>query len=481
MNLPGRLPAILALAACLALVGGCVPMATVPAAALPSSPAASYLAPASLPGSVPTPVQGPAFQEGVPLTLARCVAIAFAQNPETRESWQRAKAAAAGVGQARAAYLPTLDFAAGTSRANPASPDSPQDTGVQDRVNATFETSYLLFDGGTRAAGLHGAEAGLLAASLQHDTTLQDLALRVAEAYYHLLAAREFERVAEETVRQTQYHLDVARARHENGLAARSDVLKATTEKASADLGLVRARSATRIARGSLANVMGLQPSVSFEIAEMPPTPVSRKWADVDHLMAQAAASRPDLAAALARVRGARARVAAADAAYWPKLTVNSDYGWSDRSLFPGRDEWFLGLELHWPLFTGFSREYSLHKARAELAGAGAGYEKLLRGVELQVWTAYSQLTEAVEAVEAARALVASAEESARVTEGEYKNGTASIIDVTDAQTARTVANVRLVQARLDWRTAMARLERAVGEIVAAPQKDTKVTGENRP
>lgn len=94
-----------------------------------------------------------------------------------------------------------------------------------------------------------------------------------------------------------------------------------------------------------------------------------------------------------------------------------------------------------------------------------------MRGVELEVWTAYSQLIEAGQAIEAARALVASAEESARVTEGEYRNGTASIIEVTDAQTARTTANVRLVQARLDWYTALARLERAIGRTLASGEK----------
>ena len=47
--------------------------------------------------------------------------------------------------------------------------------------------------------------------------------------------------------------------------------------------------------------------------------------------------------------------------------------------------------------------------------------------------------------------------------EGEYKNGTGSIIGMIDAQTQRTVARDRLIQARLDWRTAVARLERAVG------------------
>jgi len=63
--------------------------------------------------------------------------------------------------------------------------------------------------------------------------------------------------------------------------------------------------------------------------------------------------------------------------------------------------------------------------------------------------------------------------------EGEYKNGTTSIIEVTDAQTARTTANVRLVQARLDWHTALARLERAIGRTLAR-KEDGLITGDDR-
>ena len=91
----------------------------------------------------------------------------------------------------------------------------------------------------------------------------------------------------------------------------------------------------------------------------------------------------------------------------------------------------------------------------------------LLRGIELEVWTAYWRLTEAGEAIEAAAALTASASESARLAEGEYKNGVISIVGLIDAQTARTEADRRLIQSRLDWYTAKTRFERAVGRSLA--------------
>jgi outer membrane protein TolC len=110
-----------------------------------------------------------------------------------------------------------------------------------------------------------------------------------------------------------------------------------------------------------------------------------------------------------------------------------------------------------------------VHGSQADLDRARAIREAALRGVELEVWTAYWQTIEAGEAIEAAERFVASAEESARVAEGEYKDGTGTIIGLIDAQTARTAAKNRLIQARLDWRTAAARFERAVGRSLTEP------------
>jgi outer membrane protein TolC len=80
--------------------------------------------------------------------------------------------------------------------------------------------------------------------------------------------------------------------------------------------------------------------------------------------------------------------------------------------------------------------------------------------------------------MEAAAALTASASESARLAEGEYKSGVISIVGLIDAQTARTEAERRLVQSRLDWYTSKARFERAAGRSLA--QKINAFTEEER-
>ena len=402
-----------------------------------------------------------------PLTLARCIQFALERNPQTRSSWEASRSAAAAAGQAKSSYLPSADFTADAARANPAELGSKEQTGVQNVFDAGFSVRYLLFDAG-RSGRINEAEAQLLAADFRHDATLQDLALTVEDHYYALLAAQWLRDLAQETVKQNEYHLALAEARYETGMTPKSDTLKAQTEKANADLGMVRANSAVRVARGRLANVMGLRVTQSFQIAELPEGVHSQELADIEQLLDEAGRSRPELKSALAQIEAQRSQMKTAEARYLPTVSASTGYGWLDSRFAPQHDEWSIGLSLDMPLFTGFDRGYQVQRARAALAKAVADRESLLRGVELEVWTAYSQVIEAEQAIEAAEKLVASAEESARVAEGEYKSGTGSIIELIDAQTARTSARTNLIQARLDWYTAMARFERAVGRTLAS-------------
>lgn len=418
----------------------------------------------------PMPEAPREIQDG-PLTLGQCIKIGLERNPETRSSWLSSRSTAAAVGETRAAYLPTLELTSEARRGDPASLNGEDKEGPESRLDTGFRVRHLLFAGGERISRVRVAEAELLAANFRHNTVLQDVALSVQEAYYQLLGANWGMRVAEETVKQAQYHVELAVARHTGGLVARSDVLKAETEKAAADLSMVRARSALRIGQGHLANAMGLKVSRSFEIEELSGKSREQESSAIDRLLDEAAQNRPELQSALAQVEARRAEVRAAQARYWPILTTDAGYGWRERTSEEGRDTWSVGIGLSFPIFTGFHRAYQVQRAKYDLAKALADHASLLRGVELEVWIAYSRLIESSEAVEAAEKLVASAEESAQAAEAEYKSGAGSIIELIDAQTARTAANSGLVQAKLDWYTATARLERALGRMLAGQLK----------
>jgi outer membrane protein TolC len=437
----------------------------------PPSAAVPYEGPATPEPEEPQWTAAPLEIEERVLNLADCLRIGVELNPRTQASWQSMKAAAARIGVEQSAYLPEVDFFSSASREKQLSfqiIQTGQSIDAGNLFDAGFGLSYLLFDGGARSARVDGSKSEFEAGAFLHNAALQDVALSIERSYYQLLAARWLLQVAEETVKKTAYHVRLANARYENGLVPRSDVLKAETEKADANLSLVAARNGMRIAEGALASAMGIKVSASIKIADIDSNAHAREVEQIDRLLDEATRNRPELRAAAAQIKARQASIKEATSQWWPRLNADAGYGWADDVFAPRRDEWAVGVSLSFPLFTGFKRGYQVQQAKRSADQAQADYQAQLRSVELEVWTAYSNLIEAGEAIEAAQSFVASAEESARLAEGEYKAGTGDIIALIDAQTALTTAQNRLVQARLGWYTARAQFERAVGRSLLA-------------
>jgi TolC family type I secretion outer membrane protein len=433
---------------------------------VPESPAAVY-APFSRPeDQVETRDEVPPDITARILTLADCVRIGLELNPATKSTWQAVRSAAARVGEEESTYLPEVDFSAIAVREKQVTFQSLQSTQPPNTGNlftTAFALNYLLFDGGQRASRVGGVQADLQSVGFQHNAGLQNVALKVEQSYYTLLATQWSLQVAEETVRNNESHVRLAQARFDAGLVPRSDVLKAATAKADADLALVGARDSVRIAEGTLVSAMGLKVSTPVKIAEVPESMHPHEAEDMERLLDEAAKNRPELLAAASKVKAKQAGIQEAKSQYWPKIGANAGYGWIDNAFFPNHDQWAVGVTLNVPLFTGFKRQYQVKRAKTDTEQARADYMSQLRGVELEVWTAYSRLIEADEAIQAAKTFVASADESARLADGEYKAGTGNIIALIDAQTALTTARNRLVQARFAWYIARAQFEKAIG------------------
>ena len=81
------------------------------------------------------------------------------------------------------------------------------------------------------------------------------------------------------------------------------------------------------------------------------------------------------------------------------------------------------------------------------------------------MWTAYQNLTTATQTLRTTADLMASAEQSERVSLGRYKAGVGNVLDVLNAQSALASARVQRIQARLDWNIARATLARALGAL----------------
>jgi TolC family type I secretion outer membrane protein len=400
-----------------------------------------------------------------PLALADVVDLTLCNNPQTRSLWLNARIQAANVGVGMSAYLPTLSAQGSESRNRSSS--SGITTNYTSR-NVSLSASYLLFDFGGRSATLENAKQLLVAANASRDATLQSNFLSAVQSYYALLSARasvEALKVAEASSKES---LAAADARYMAGVATPADKLQAQTALSQARLNLITAQGNARSAQGTLANIMGFDASQPFSLQTLPestPDPVVEQ--DIGKLIADARLKRPDLQAAEAQIKAAEAQLTATRATGLPTISLGASTGNQNITGSPDTRNSSIGVTLTVPLFTGTRNTYQNRAAELQVESKVAARDLLANQIALDVWRTYQTLLTNSQSLLAASDLVASAEQSERMTLGRYKAGVAnmSIVDVLNAQSTLASARQQRVAALYNFQASRLALVQAIGQL----------------
>lgn len=399
-----------------------------------------------------------ALLAGTPIGVIDAVDLALCKNPQTRELWANARAQAALLGVAQAAYLPSLDGKLARSQLSSNSIDTQQ-------RSASLTLSWLLFDFGARAANLESARQLLEAASATLDATVQTVFLSALQSYYAAQATRALLSAAQESEKASRESLSAAEVRYTVGSGTPADRLQAQTAWSQATLNRIKAEGEVRNSLGTLANVMGLDANQPLILADIPAiTPDAAFEQNVDALIETARQRRPDLKSAEAQVKAAQSNVDYARATGLPTLSLGAGPTWQETGSVSNNSN-SIGLTLSLPVFSGFSTTYKVRNAEALAESKAAQRDRVRLQVALDVWKAYQSLTTAGQSIRTTIDLFNSAEQSARVALGRYKAGVGNILDVLNAQTALASARQQRVQATLDWHVYRATLAQSIGAL----------------
>lgn len=433
---------------------------------------------------------GPRSAENEPhtkkLTLDAALRIAFDKNPLTRVAKEGIVISQESTGETRALYYPDIALGASYSRwethaflpdglinnvSELVGSDIPSIIGPTNDWFGTLEARYTLFDSGERAAKLRAAIAEEGVAKEDAARIQEEIAFTVHQAFYNHSASLETLSVADKNLARAEDHLRIAKGRKAAGDVPRADVLRTEVEVADAKLTLAKAQDLVRVTKGKLNSSMGLPPEAPIEIDTSSLEITSPDRIELQDLLEKAVYDRPEIKMALHSIAASKNNVDAAKSAFGPRLNAEGSFGWRDSDFLPTDEDWSVGVSLEWTLFAGFFRVHKLSKARAVLRKEEAGVARLALDVKEEVWSAYSGLQEAYEAIQASEVQVIDAEESLRVASERYKVGAGTINDLLDAETALLKAEVNLVNAKWDYHTSNAELAKSVGKLVANENK----------
>jgi outer membrane protein TolC len=423
-----------------------------------------------------------------PLTLGEAVRMALEQNPALRATQEESAAAAAQVGQARAAWFPRLDFSQGFTRGNNpvyvfgtlltqrqftaanfalAGLNAPTPL---DNFQTRLEGQMLLFDSRRRELRIRGAKKMQTAAEWQTEQARQDLILRVVRAYYGVVVARENVAAAREALRSAEANEQRVRAMADAGLVVASDLLSAQVHLAQIRERVIRADNSVELARMMLGHELGLGPAAAREPSAQLAEPAAAAQS-AEEWERTALAERPALRAAETQQSAAETGRQLAKADFGPRLGLFANFERDAEGLGgPSGTNWTAGARLELNLFAGGANRYALSEAQARERQAANQLEWFRSGVRLETRQAYLETLAAQQRAAAARDAVEQARESLRIVQNRYQAGLTTITELLRAQAAQLDARTMYLAALHDWQVARAQLERAAGTLTLNSQ-----------
>jgi outer membrane protein len=442
-----------------------------------------------------TPHEGTAILDPVhAYTLAELIDVAEHHNPSTRSIWERAKQKARELGIAKSAYYPELEGLAvfGDERLiNPfPEPLAPRGYVMVEIpvVKPEVTLQYLIFDFGKREGTVDSAKQEKLAAGADVIQVNQALAFRVATAYYQLVTAQERLQATLDTLRTAQTTQDAAENRLNNGLATLPDVLQARAETAQAAFDEESADGDEKIARVTLTETVGADPSPNIVIDNQRAAPLpERLTMSIEALIDRAMKDRPDLMAQTSRIRSAEARIRAAKAEYKPQIVLSAaaaqtsvwptaDYGVLGSASEP---TWSVELGIRWRIFDGGARKNELLIAQSKRREAEDELTAIHDETTREVWTAYIAFRTALRKHDAAVALLESANSSYSASLEAYKYGVKNLVDVVTAEKQLALARLSNVSARSELFLEAVNLEFATGNLLRNQPPATRLQSQD--
>lgn len=388
--------------------------------------------------------------------LDRLVATGLAESPTLAAAAARIAQARAAAAIAAAVLVPGVSAVDSVDRS----------VGVSEKIRQTFlvQASYEVDFWGRNRALAASATTLAEASALDAETARLLLAAGIVNTYFQVVSLRERVEQAREAAEDARRVLALVRAQREAGTATDLQV-----EQQSSALGTFEATVPVLIqqreaAQHLLAVLVGTEPATlrvqgrSLAAIRRPVPAVAQPGT----LLVR----RPDLRAAEERLAAAGFDIAAARAAFLPRLVIGGGFGHiaeTTSGLLPSALLTNLAAGLTQPLFDGGRLEGALTLTQERRA-------ELLALYRLSVLTALQDVEDAMSALRnlrlqegSSRLAVTSGRRARTIAEQQYRIGTADYLTVLNTQRTLYGAEDALLQVQFAQCVALVGLYRAIG------------------
>ncbi len=400
--------------------------------------------------------------------LSTLIALGQADNRDLAAAAARLQEARAEVTIQRAALFPQISAQADAIRAG-VGHSAVQTVGQQLSTGNSFglnlDASYDLDVWGLARDNLRSATEALKSSRFAQQVTALSVTAAVADGYFSVLALREQIAIAQEDITAINGILNTIKLKVKAGTTSHLDLAQeeAQIESVKAELPVLQEQELE--ARVALAVLLG-RPPESFDV-HAPNTDGLRLPAVAAGLPSQLLLRRPDVAEAEANLAAAHANLQAARAAFLPQFALSGSDGFGSaaiNTLLHGPSAfWDAGAQLVQTIFAGGKLVGQKHLAFATQEELVADYQAAVLNAYADVESALGQVANYAREENHLQREVDAAREAFGISELQYREGVAELLNVLQAQQTLFGARGELAQVKLARLQALVHLYEALG------------------
>lgn len=398
------------------------------------------------------------------LDLAQIYDLAQSQDTQLMIAQSQYESAQLSLPQAQSANRPQVNLSAHTTYDDSGNTLTSDDT--QTSYGYSLSLSQSLYNSETTSQ-VNAVEASVRQAEAQYRAALQDLIIRVTEAYFNILSAQDTVAFAEAEKNAIGRQLEQAQKRFEVGLIAITDVKEAQASYDASVASEISANNSLNNAREALQLIIGQTldtplSTLGDEVQLLIPQPEDRNaW------ITQAQKNNLTLLSAEAALQAAAENRNVATAGGKPTVNLVASYTDteidSDNNGDFSTDDLRLSVQFKMPLYTGGYTSSNIKQAEADFRTAQNNLMFQKRTVTQLTSTAYLSIVSGISQVNALQQALASSTAALEATQAGFDVGTRTSVEVLNSLRETYRSKRDYASARYSYLVNTLKLKQAAG------------------
>ena len=399
------------------------------------------------------------------LTVDECVRIALENKPSLKRAEQDVTIARLNRASTGALMLPSVNASNSFSETTYGNSSSE----ASERYSGGLSLSQSLFNFGTKINTLKQSDNTYNTAKQQRRQAKARIILDVHTFYYQYLKNSELFDIAGKDLELSKKQLDLVQNQYNLGAVSKTDFLKASVRYGTAKSSFLSRELSKKNSEKSLRHSMGLLDSDVPIIIEQK-MDLILSVPTFNEAYSLMLSNSPDLNILDNQIVGAQIAVKKAWSSSLPSVNMSIGMNASSadqitRTYFDDNYIKSANITLSIPIFSGFRNRNSIQISKLQLNQAETRLSGGTKSAKVSLYALINTLNNYQEIIPIQEEVLFSAEEDLKLAQQRYELGSASILELLDAQLALIQASSSLVRTKYDAAIQVASLDDLLGTL----------------